>query len=61
MVDRILLTPAELAANLAVKVGWVYRRTQQGAANPVPHIHEGKALRFHWEEVEAWLKAVAES
>ena len=61
MVDQIFLTPAELAARLAVKVGWVYRRTQQGAINPLPHVHVGKALRFRWEEVEEWLKTSGSS
>ena len=36
MVDKILLTPVELAFKMGVKVGWVYRRTRQGAVNPLP-------------------------
>jgi hypothetical protein len=39
MVDEILLTPAELAPKMGTKVGWVYRRTRQGAVNPLPALH----------------------
>ncbi len=55
MVDR-LLTPRGLAEALAVSVGWVYRRTEKGAVDPLPHVHVGKALRFDLEEVQAWLE-----
>lgn len=55
MVDR-RLSPRELAEALGVSVSWVYRRTQEGAVDPLPCMHVGKALRFNLEEVQAWLK-----
>ena len=33
MVDQILLTLVELGLKMGVKVGWVYRRTRQGAVD----------------------------
>jgi hypothetical protein len=39
MVDEIFLTRAELALKTGVKVGWVCRRTRQGAVNPLPALH----------------------
>jgi len=56
MVDQ-WLNPVALARKLAVNVSWVYRRTQQGAVDPLPYTKVGKALRFDWNEIEAWLKA----
>jgi hypothetical protein len=47
--DQVLLPPVELAEKLKVKIGWIYRRTHQGAVNPLPVVHGGKALRFHLE------------
>ena len=39
MADQIFLTHAELALKMRVKVGWVYRRTRQGAVNPPSALH----------------------
>lgn len=39
MVDQIFLAPVKLAVKMGDKVGWVYRRTRQGAVNPLPALH----------------------
>jgi hypothetical protein len=55
----VLLTPAELAARLAVKESWVREKTRQRARvrdkDPLPVIPLGKYVRFSWPAVEAWL------
>lgn len=50
-----LLTPQEVAELLSVPVSWVYKRTERGASDPIPHLKLGKYLRFEREAVEAWL------
>ncbi len=54
-----LLTPAQLAERLQVKVSWVFEQTRQRSAvrnkAPLPCIRMGKYLRFHWPSVSAWL------
>jgi hypothetical protein len=54
-----LLTPAELAARLAVPQSWVRKKCRRRAlerdADPLPHKKLGKYTRFSWPEVEAWL------
>lgn len=54
-----LLTPAELAAKLAVPVSWIREKTRKRAlvrdANPLPTVRLGKYVRFRWSDVEEWL------
>jgi len=56
----MLLTPAELAAKLAVPVSWIREKTRQRArvrdADPLPTIKLGKYCRFDWDAVRAWLQ-----
>lgn len=56
--DFELLTPAQLAKKLQVKVSWVYEKTRnQGLdKHPLPVLRCGKYLRFLWPEVVEWLK-----
>ena len=55
----VLLTPAELAARLAVPQSWIREKTRARARirdnDPLPVIHLGKYTRFRWSDVEAWL------
>jgi predicted DNA-binding transcriptional regulator AlpA len=37
-------------------VSFVYDRTRQHAADPIPHFKLGKYVRFDLEQVEAWLQ-----
>jgi hypothetical protein len=48
MVDQIFLAPVELALKMGVIFGWVYRRTRQGAVNPLPVVKLCSA-RFEME------------
>lgn len=52
-----LLTPQEVADLLSVPVSWVYKRTERGAANPIPHVKLGKYLRFEREAVERYVRS----
>jgi hypothetical protein len=55
----VLLTPAELAARLAVPQSWVREKTRERARirdnDPLPVVRLGKYVRFSWPAVEAWL------
>jgi predicted DNA-binding transcriptional regulator AlpA len=55
-----LLTPAELAARLAVGESWVREKTRERARlrdrDPLPCVRLGKYVRFSWAAVEAWLQ-----
>ena len=51
-----LLTPPQLAEVLGVSVSFVYDRTRQNAADPIPHFKLGKYIRFDLEQVQAWLQ-----
>jgi hypothetical protein len=55
----VLLTPAELAARLAVPQSWIREKTRERArvrdADPLPVVRLGKYVRFSWPAVEAWL------
>lgn len=55
----VLLTPAELAARLAVPQSWVREKTRERARlrdkDPLPVVRLGKYVRFSWQAVEAWL------
>jgi len=56
----VLLTPAELAARLAVGESWVREKTRERARlrdeDPLPCVRLGKYVRFSWAAVEAWLQ-----
>jgi len=47
-----LLTAAEAAKLLAVRVSWVYEATRDGR---LPHIHVGRHIRFLRSDLEAWV------
>ncbi|HXZ11861.1 MAG TPA: helix-turn-helix domain-containing protein [Candidatus Sulfotelmatobacter sp.] len=55
----VLLTPAELAARLAVPQSWVREKTRERARqhdrDPLPVVRLGKYVRFSWAAVQAWL------
>lgn len=51
-----LLTVDEVAERLAVPKSWVYGRTMKGAANPIPHVHVGRYVRFDFAEVVRWIR-----
>jgi excisionase family DNA binding protein len=53
-----LLTVEELAAFLNVGVQTIYNWRQQGKGPRALRL-EGVALRFRWEDVDAWLDAEA--
>jgi hypothetical protein len=64
MADEInpedILTPEELAARLKVRVSWVYEKTRRRGRitkTPMPVMHVGHFLRFHWPSVCAWTQA----
>ncbi|MGB8802703.1 MAG: hypothetical protein WCC97_18645 [Candidatus Acidiferrales bacterium] len=56
----ILLTPAELAARLAVGESWVREKTRERARqrdkDPLPVVRLGKYVRFSWPAIQAWLE-----
>ena len=52
-----ILTPAELAARLKVKPGWIYEKMRPRTGNPIPVIKMGRFLRFNWPAVAEWLAA----
>lgn len=56
----VLLTPAELAARLAVPQSWVREKTRERARlrdkDPLPVVRLGKYVRFSWAAVESWLQ-----
>lgn len=47
-----LLTQAELCKRLKISVMTVYRWRQEG----MPHIKQGKVVRFEWDKVQNWLE-----
>ena len=47
-----LLSPAQVAHRLGVKVSWVYAQASQGK---LPCVRLGKYLRFVPGEIDAWL------
>ena len=56
----VLLTPAELAARLAVGESWAREKIREDARvrdrDPLPCVRLGKYVRFSWAAVEAWLQ-----
>jgi hypothetical protein len=57
--DAILLTPATLAARLAVPESWIREKTRKRArerdGDPLPTVVLGKYVRFDWEQIRVWL------
>ena len=55
----VLLTPAMLAARLAVPPSWIREKTRTRARardeDPLPVVRLGKYVRFRWSDIEAWL------
>lgn len=53
--DDRLLEAAEIAALLAVPVGWVRAHTRSGA---IPHIQLGRYVRYDHGEVLTWVESL---
>lgn len=55
----MLLTPADLAARLAVPQSWIREKTRDRARvrdkDPLPVVRLGKYVRFDWRAIEKWL------
>jgi hypothetical protein len=54
-----ILTPAQLAKRLQVKLSWVYESTRgrgRYGGPPLPVLRVGKYLRFCWPDVVAWMR-----
>lgn len=54
-----ILTPAQLAKRLQVKVSWIYESTRgrgRFGGPPLPVLRAGKYLRFSWPDVIEWLR-----
>jgi excisionase family DNA binding protein len=49
-----LLTVQDVARRLNVPVSWVYAKAE---ADALPHVKLGRYLRFHADEIEAYLSA----
>lgn len=56
-----LMTPKQLAKELAVPKSWVYRHAAPGcdAAQRLPSVKIGRHLRFSPREIEEWKRANA--
>ena len=61
--ERLWAAPAdtrlgisELCDGLGVTKSWVYARTQESAADPIPHAKLGGALVFRAGEIRAWVR-----
>jgi len=50
-----ILTLDEVAARLKVSRRIVYEQTRRRCPNPIPVLRCGRALRFNWLDVSAWL------
>jgi hypothetical protein len=54
-----ILTPAQLAARLQVRVSWIYEKSRlrgQQSAHPLPCLRIGRYLRFSWPDVCGWIR-----
>ena len=45
--SQAMLTVDELANTLKVPKSWIYSRTREKSADPIPHTRVGKYRRFH--------------
>ena len=55
-----VLTPAEVAKRLKVKIGWVFEKTRSNCPNPLPCYRVGRYLRFNWVTVSSWLNSCSD-
>lgn len=53
-----LLTVAEIARTLNVRISWVYERTRRRGTERIPHLKLGKYLRFESDTVRIWLNGL---
>lgn len=54
--SQAMLTVDELAYTLKVPKSWIYSRTREKSADPIPHTRVGKYRRFNLDLVLNWLK-----
>lgn len=50
------LTIDQVAALIGVPKSFLYRRTARGHGDPIPHYRLGGHLRFHLDDIEAWIE-----
>lgn len=50
-----ILTAAQVGDRLSLSKAQVYALAREGA---IPHVRIGKAVRFRWSAIEAWLEAI---
>ena len=55
------LYPDDLAEAVGRDRQWIYRRTQSGADNPIPHRKHGNRLVFIAGEIRHWLREQEEA
>jgi hypothetical protein len=53
-----LMTIADIARVLNVRVSWVYERSRRRGNERIPHIKLGKYLRFELPAVRTWLNGL---
>jgi hypothetical protein len=53
--DDELLTTAQLADRLKLRVSTIYELRRSWRDDPLPGIRIGKVIRYHWPSVSAWL------
>jgi hypothetical protein len=54
-----VLTPAQLAERLQVKINWVYEKSRSRGKHhgkPLPVMRCGRYLRFYWPDVCEWMQ-----
>lgn len=51
------LTIEQVAALIGVPKSFIYRRTARGHGDPIPHYRLGGHLRFHLDDIEAWIES----
>ena len=56
MIQPYLLTLDDLVERTQLPKSWWYARTRQSGPGALPVVKCGKYLRFHWEEVQDWLR-----
>ena len=52
-----LITPKQMAAELGVKLSWLYRQTMSHGQDSIPRMMVGKYLRFNRADVFSWIKS----
>lgn len=54
-----ILTPAQLASRLQVKLSWIYEKSRTGGTHgraPLPVMRVGRYLRFYWPDIVEWMR-----